>query len=74
MTAQRRTKWERANFAQFGDATRDLKRDVDIDMLKGIDVGDAARVNLMFHRRHLYVHKGGIVDQKYLNESGDNTV
>jgi hypothetical protein len=28
----------------------------------------------MFHRRHLYAHKGGIVDQKYLNESGDNTV
>ena len=28
----------------------------------------------MFHRRHLYAHKGGIADQKYLDESGDTTV
>jgi hypothetical protein len=74
MTSQRRTKWERANFAQFGDVARDLKRDFDIDMLKGVDEAEIARVNLMFHRRHLYAHKGGIADQKYLDESGDTTV
>jgi hypothetical protein len=30
---------------------------------------------LMFHRRHVYEHNGGIVDQKYLDDdSGDTTV
>jgi len=74
MTSQRRNKWERANFAQFSDIVRGLKRDFDIDMLKSVDEADAAWINLMFHRRHLYAHKGGIADQKYLDESGDTTV
>ncbi|MFC1537013.1 hypothetical protein ACFL48_04290, partial [Pseudomonadota bacterium] len=29
---------------------------------------------LMFHRRHVYEHRGGEVDQKYLDDSGDTTV
>jgi hypothetical protein len=74
MTFQRRTKWERANFAQFNDVATGLKRDFDIDTLRGVDEADVAWVNLMFHRRHLYAHKGGIADQKYLDESGDTTV
>ena len=28
----------------------------------------------MFHRRHVYEHNGGEVDEKYLAESGDTTV
>jgi hypothetical protein len=44
MTSQRRTKWERANFAQFGDIARDFKRDFDIDMLRGVDGAEVARV------------------------------
>ena len=43
-------------------------------MIKGVDEADIALCNLMFHRRHLYAHKGGIADQKYLVESGDTTV
>jgi len=31
-------------------------------------------VELMFHRRHVYEHNGGEVDQKYLDNSGDTTV
>jgi hypothetical protein len=26
----------------------------------------------MFHRRHVYVHKGGEADEKYIADSGDN--
>jgi hypothetical protein len=63
MTSQRRS-----------DVARGLKQDFDIDMLKRVDEADVAWVNLMFHRRHLYTHKGGIADQKYLDESGDTTV
>jgi hypothetical protein len=28
----------------------------------------------MFHRRHVYEHNGGEVDQKYLDDSGDSLV
>ncbi|OTP74276.1 hypothetical protein [Caballeronia sordidicola] len=27
-----------------------------------------------FHRRHVYEHNGGEVDERYLKESGDTTV
>jgi hypothetical protein len=74
MTSQRRAKWEKANFAQFSNIASGLWRDFDIDMIKGFAETDAAWVNMMFHRRHLYAHTGGIADQKYLNESGDTAV
>jgi len=28
----------------------------------------------MFHRRHVYEHNGGVVDEKYLKDSGDTSV
>jgi hypothetical protein len=54
MTAPRRTRWERVNFARLGEVANDLKRDFDIDILEGVDAVDSARATLMFHRRHLY--------------------
>lgn len=29
---------------------------------------------LMFHRRHVYEHNGGEVDEKYIRDSGDKSV
>ena len=52
----------------------DLKTDFDIGVLLGIDAADCDWANLMFHRRHLFTHRGGIVDQKYLDDSADTTV
>lgn len=74
MTPARRAKWERANFAQLSDVASDLKSDFDIGILQGVDAADCRWANLMFHRRHLFTHKGGIVDQKYLDDSGDTAV
>ncbi len=74
MTSARRTRWENANFAQLAGVSTDLVRDFDIDILSGLDAADANRAKLMFHRRHLFTHRGGIVDQKYLDESGDTSV
>jgi hypothetical protein len=71
MTEARRTRWERTNFAQLEDTTETLRADFDIDLLKGLDAGDRTHAILMFHRRHLHAHKGGIADQKYLDESHD---
>jgi hypothetical protein len=74
MTSARRVRWEKANFAQLIDTAADLQRDFDIDILSGLNAADASHANLMFHRRHLFTHRGGIVDAKYLEESGDRTV
>jgi hypothetical protein len=35
MTAARRTRWERANFAQRSEVANDLKRDFGIDIARG---------------------------------------
>jgi hypothetical protein len=44
----------------------------DIDILSGICDEDVAFGTLMFHRRHVYEHKGGEADEKYIADSGDN--
>ncbi len=46
----------------------------DIDIGTGISDSDWEFCILMFHRRHVYEHNGGEVDQKYLDDSGDSTV
>ncbi|UOV05618.1 hypothetical protein MUU77_09845 [Pseudoxanthomonas sp. F37] len=43
-----------------------------IDLLEGLSGSDQQFVVRMFHRRHVYEHNGGIVDEKYLADTGDN--
>ena len=51
-----------------------FKNYFDIDVCAGMKEDESAFVALMFHRRHVYEHNGGEVDQKYLDASGDTTV
>lgn len=74
MTKARREKWSKANFQQISSIASDLKRDFDIDLLRKASQSDTNFVTKMFHRRHLHAHSGGIVDQKYLDDTGDTTV
>lgn len=74
MTPIRKKKWERANFAQIETVAKNLKDDFDIDILKRIDAAHIEHAKRMFCRRHLHAHRGGVVDQMYLDESGDTTV
>lgn len=74
MTPARKTKWGRSNFAQIETVAKNLKDDFDIDILRRIDPAHVEQAKRMFHRRHLHAHRGGIVDQMYLDESGDTTV
>lgn len=43
-----------------------------IDITQGMSAEDIAFITLMFHRRHIYEHKGGEADEKYISDSGDN--
>ncbi len=35
---------------------------------------DVEFAELLFHRRHVYEHKGGEADEKYIQDSGDTSV
>ena len=74
MTPARKAKWGRANFAQIETVARNLKDDFDIDILKRIEPSHVEQAKRMFFRRHLHAHRGGVVDQTYLDESGDTAV
>lgn len=45
-----------------------------IDIAAGVKDAEWNSVARMFHRRHVYEHNGGEVDQKYLHDSGDTSV
>ena len=44
------------------------------EILKGIADDDRLFMNKMFNRRHVFTHKAGIVDQEYLDNTGDGSV
>lgn len=46
----------------------------DIDIRNGVSEQEWIDVLKKFCRRHVYEHKGGVVDQRYLDDSGDTTV
>jgi hypothetical protein len=71
LTPARRTRIERAHFHNL-DPAADLFRNIfDINILVGISDDDVAFARLLFHRRHVYEHKGGEADEKYVQDSGD---
>jgi hypothetical protein len=55
------------------DAADVLKRTFDIDLLKGMD-HETGFLRLMFQRRHVFEHEGGVATRRYLNESGDKSI
>jgi hypothetical protein len=51
-----------------------LTRMFDIEFLRGFDNNDQKFLRMMFERRHLFEHEGGVATRRYLNESGDTSV
>ena len=50
-------------------------RDIfDISVARELMDDEKAFAKRMFHRRHVYEHRGGEADQKYINDSGENDV
>jgi len=48
-----------------------IERAFDIEMLKGMSSEDLEYVQLMFQRRHVFEHEGGVATRRYIEESGD---
>ena len=74
MKPERRSSLEGTLFHNLMKRAEDIKAWFGIDLFEGLDADDVVFVRLMFHRRHVYEHNGGEVDQKYLDDSGDTSV
>ncbi|MEJ2673059.1 MAG: hypothetical protein P8168_12845 [Deltaproteobacteria bacterium] len=74
MTERRKNRLSRQRFYDLKEVCATFKDWFDIDVSSGMNEDEYGLVVRMFHRRHVYEHKGGEVDQKYLDDSGDTTV
>lgn len=72
LTPGRKARMSGRLFHDLERVAADFKEVFDIDVLKGIEGDDLKFAVRMFHRRHVYEHKGGEADEKYISESGDN--
>jgi hypothetical protein len=74
MTPARRNRLENRRFHNLQSVAADLKEILDINILDGMKTEDVEFAKLMFHRTHVYEHKGGEADEKYIEDSGDISV
>lgn len=62
------------NFQNILKARDELIELFNVDIFSDFEENDIKFTNKLFQQRHLYTHKNGIVDEDYINRSGDNTV
>ncbi len=74
MTPARRHEWEHKLFHNLRPCAEALETVFDISPFKELTRNDIDFAVLMFHRRHVYEHNGGEVDEKYIRDSGDISV
>jgi hypothetical protein len=72
LTRSRRAKLERSLYHNLDTAAEIFQGIFGIDILDGVSTEDRAFGTKMFHRRHVYEHKGGEADEKYIADSGDS--
>lgn len=74
MTERRKKKADDHLFHNLEVSAKNVEIFFDINILSGLREEDLKFVFKMFHRRHVYEHNGGEVDQKYIDDSGDAEV
>jgi len=74
ISPRRRKEWERRLFHNLRPAADALVANFDINIFRNMNDDDIEFSIRMFHRRHVYEHNGGEVDEKYIQDSGDTTV
>jgi len=74
MVSYRRNRLTKQRFHDFSDMRTVFQDWFGIDPCRGVKPSDQKFIERMFHRRHVYEHNGGEVDQKYIDDSGDTTV
>lgn len=74
LTKARRSRLTKGRFHDLGEFVGMFRDWFGFDPLKGIGAPDTEFATLMFHRRHVYEHKGGEADEKYIRDSGETGV
>jgi hypothetical protein len=74
MSSARKNRLSKRTFQNLKSAVSDLREAMDIDLLERLSADDIEFAELMFHRRHVYEHRGGVADEKYITDSGDKSV
>ena len=74
LTRARKSKLENRRFQNLKMVADELKGIFDIDIVEGVKPEDIKFATIMFYRRHVYEHRGGEADEKYIAESGDTSV
>jgi hypothetical protein len=74
LTQARRNRLEGKRFQNLQQVRQDLAEVFDVDIQSCISATDFDFAKLMFHRRHVYEHRGGEADEKYIADSGDTSV
>lgn len=74
LTQARRSRLQNRRFQNLQSVAVDLKEIFGIEIVVGLKADDIEVATLMFHRRHVYEHRGGEADEKYIADSGDNSV
>lgn len=73
MTASRKAYWSgKRPRHKFAETVRLLDRDFGFKLEASIGPAELTHAHKMVNRRHLHEHRGGIVDQLYLDETGDD--
>ena len=74
MTRTRKRRAERIRFHSAQRTADELADGFAIEILAGLKPTDIAFAEMMFARRHVYEHRGGVADEKYLRAAGDTSV
>lgn len=74
MSKRRSARLEGQRFHNPAELRGVMQEWFDISLAAGIKDAEWHLIVRMFHRRHVYEHNGGEVDQKYLDDSGDTSV
>ena len=65
---------EKVRFHDYQSVERDMREVFDINVAKDLTDDDKVFAKRLFHRRHVYEHRGGEADQKYINDSGESGI
>lgn len=61
-------------FHNLQTTAEQIRAAFDTDILTSLDPDEVNFAQKLFHRRHIYEHNGGVVDEKYLKDSSDTSV
>jgi len=74
MIERRRARLLNQRFHDLNETQRIFAEWFGIDLFNGMPESERSFAARMFHRRHVYEHNGGEIDERYLKDSGDSSV